>query len=148
MYQISYRSFQSLFLSLLAFFWLFLMFFWPILFLLWLMLLLYDGRWRIELRWLHQFFIKIGIFNLDFLTTKHQMLKIKIHNIKVEKILKGSLDSISSPLHSVKIQIVGRKVCLRRKGKYCWALSTNCSIQKFVDNIQQLFAFTPFSHII
>ena len=30
---------------------------------------------------------------------------------KVENILKGSLDSISSP--SVKIQIMGRKVCLR-----------------------------------
>ena len=34
---------------------------------------------------------------------------------KVEKILKGSLDSIPSP--SVKIQIMGRKVCLRCKGK-------------------------------
>ena len=36
---------------------------------------------------------------------------------KVEKILKGSLDSISSPSPSVKIQIMGGKVCLRRKGK-------------------------------
>ena len=35
--------------------------------------------------------------------------------LKVEKILKGSLDSIPSP--SVKIQIMGRKVCLRCKGK-------------------------------
>ena len=34
---------------------------------------------------------------------------------KVEKILNGSLDSIPSP--SVKIQIMGRKVCLRWKGK-------------------------------
>ena len=34
---------------------------------------------------------------------------------KVEKILKGSLDLIPSP--SVKIQILGGKVCLRRKGK-------------------------------
>ena len=34
---------------------------------------------------------------------------------KVEKILKGSLDSIPSP--SVKIQIMGRKVCLRYKDK-------------------------------
>jgi hypothetical protein len=32
-------------------------------------------------------------------------------------ILKGSLDSISSPSPSVKIQIMGRKVCLRCKGK-------------------------------
>ena len=34
---------------------------------------------------------------------------------KVEKILKGSLDSIQSP--SVKIQIISGKVCLRCKGK-------------------------------
>jgi len=36
---------------------------------------------------------------------------------KVEKILKGSLDSIPSPSPSVKIQIMDRKVCLRWKGK-------------------------------
>ena len=32
---------------------------------------------------------------------------------EVEKILKGSLDSIPSPLPSMKIQIMGGKVCLR-----------------------------------
>ena len=37
--------------------------------------------------------------------------------IKVEKILKGSLDLIPSPSHSVKIQITGGKVCLRCKVK-------------------------------
>ena len=36
---------------------------------------------------------------------------------KVEKILKGSLDLIPSPSPSVKIQIMGGKVCLRCKGK-------------------------------
>ena len=36
---------------------------------------------------------------------------------KVEKILKGSLDSIPSPSPSVKIQIVGGKVYMRCKGK-------------------------------
>ena len=36
---------------------------------------------------------------------------------KVEKILKGSLDSIPSPSPSVKIQIMGGKVCLRCKDK-------------------------------
>ena len=41
----------------------------------------------------------------------------KIDNYKVEKILKGSLDSISSPSSSVKIQIIGGKVCLRCRGK-------------------------------
>ena len=36
---------------------------------------------------------------------------------KVEKILKGSLDQIPSLSPSVKIQIMGGKVCLRCKGK-------------------------------
>ena len=36
---------------------------------------------------------------------------------KVEKILKGSLNSIPSPSSSVKIQIMCGKVCLRCKGK-------------------------------
>ena len=36
---------------------------------------------------------------------------------KVEKILKDSLDSIKSPLPSMKIQIMGGKVFLRCKGK-------------------------------
>ena len=37
--------------------------------------------------------------------------------VKVEKILKGSLDLIPSPSSSVKIQIMVVKVCLRCKGK-------------------------------
>ena len=37
--------------------------------------------------------------------------------LKLEKILKGSLDSIPSPSPSVKIQIMGGKVCLSCKGK-------------------------------
>ena len=41
---------------------------------------------------------------------------------KVEKILKGSLDSIPSPSPSVKIQIMGGKFCLRCKGKTLLAL--------------------------
>ena len=36
---------------------------------------------------------------------------------KVENILKGILDFIPSPSPSVKIQIMGGKVCLRCKGK-------------------------------
>ena len=40
-----------------------------------------------------------------------------VKTIKVEKILTGSLDSIPSPSPSVKIQIMGGKVCLRFKGK-------------------------------
>ena len=38
-------------------------------------------------------------------------------SVKVEKILKGSLDSIPSPSSLVKIQIMGGKVCWRCKGK-------------------------------
>jgi hypothetical protein len=41
--------------------------------------------------------------------------KFKIYLLKVEKILKGSLDSIPSP--SVKIQIMVGKDCVRCKGK-------------------------------
>ena len=37
--------------------------------------------------------------------------------LKVKKILEGSLDSIPSPSPSVKIQIMGGKVCSRWKGK-------------------------------
>ena len=37
--------------------------------------------------------------------------------IKAEKILKGSLDLIPSPSPSVKIQTMGRKLCLMCKGK-------------------------------
>ena len=37
----------------------------------------------------------------------------KSYPYKVETILKGSLDSIISPLPSVKIQILGGKICLR-----------------------------------
>ena len=36
---------------------------------------------------------------------------------KVEKIFKGSMDSIPSPSPSVKIQIIGGIVCLRCNGK-------------------------------
>ena len=43
--------------------------------------------------------------------------KPNISDSKVEKILKYSLDLIPSPSTSLKIQIMGRKVCLRCKGK-------------------------------
>ena len=65
-------------------------------------------------------------------------LKIKL---KVEKMLKGSLDSIPSPSPSVKIQIMGRKVCLRCKGiaQRCQQSFVN---KKFDDITQQCYAFT------
>ena len=70
----------------------------------------------------------------------HNGLKI----IKVKKILKGSLDSIPSPSPSVKIQIMGGEVCLRYKGKTLLGVVNKLfCFQKFVDNTQQCFAFTP-----
>jgi hypothetical protein len=51
-------------------------------------------------------------------------MKIVKKYIEIEKILKVSMNSIPSPSSSVKIQIMGGKVCLRCKGK------TFC-IQKF-----------------
>ena len=52
-----------------------------------------------------------------------QWLNLKIKGVhKVEKILKGSLDSIPSPSPSMKIQIMG--------GKVRWALSTNFLFSK------------------
>ena len=59
-----------------------------------------DGR-------LHQ----IGTVVSDCCSTAHS------NCIKVEKILKGSLDSIPSPSPWVEIQIRSWKVCLRCKGK-------------------------------
>ena len=57
-----------------------------------------------------------------------QILKI----IKVEKILKVSLDLIKSPSPSVKIQIMDGKVCLRCEGKTLLGIVN-----------QQCFAFLP-----
>ena len=61
--------------------------------------------------------------------------------VKVEKILKGNLDSISSP--SVKIQIMGGNVCLRYKGKTLLGGVNKLENKKFVDTTQQCFALLP-----
>ena len=49
--------------------------------------------------------------------------------IKVEKILKGSLDLISSPSPSVKIQIMGGKVCWQCPAMFCLYTSSKLSCQ-------------------
>ena len=67
--------------------------------------------------------------------TLHQDLPIM--NLIKKNILKDNLDSIPSPLPSVKIQIMGSKVCLRCKGK------TLVGIVKNFDIIQQCFALLP-----
>ena len=56
------------------------------------------------------------------MTSEHAFIAhpiFKADGGKVEKILKGSLDSISSPSLSVKIQIMGGK---NIKAKHCWLL--------------------------
>ena len=52
---------------------------------------------------------------------------------------------ISSSSPSVKIQLMGWKVCLRCKGKTFLGIVNKLFV---VDNIQQCFAFTPFPPII
>ena len=55
---------------------------------------------------------------LDFnITIQGYRKSVSKPGSKVEKILKGCLDSIPSPSPSVKIEIMGGKVCLRCKGK-------------------------------
>ena len=56
-------------------------------------------------------FLKEHFYFHDFFLKVYEAL------CKVENILKGSLDSISSPSPSAKIQIMGGKVFLRCKGK-------------------------------
>jgi len=60
---------------------------------------------------------------------------------KVENILKGSLELIPSP--SVKIQIMGGKVCLGCKGKLLLGIVNKLDDKKFVDFTQQCFALLP-----
>jgi hypothetical protein len=62
-------------------------------------------------------------------------------NSKVEMIFKGNLDLIPSPSPSVKIQIMGGKVCLRCKDKTLLGIVNKNFVFK-------CFAFTPFPPII
>ena len=59
-------------------------------------------------------------------------------------VLKGSPDSILSPSSSVKIQIMGGKVCLKRKGKTLLGIvKKTFENKKFVGITQQCFALFP-----
>ena len=63
--------------------------------------------------------------------------------IKVETILKDSLDSIPSLSPSVKIKIICRNVCLKCKGKTLLGDVHKLFVFKnFVYNVQHCFAFT------
>ena len=66
-------------------------------------------------------------------------LEYEVPNLKVEKILKGSLDWILSPSPSVKIQTMGRKVCLKRKGKTLLGFNKLLN----VDITRQCFVLLP-----
>ena len=63
--------------------------------------------------------LETDIFKDNDTLNKKMFIYILFFNlfIKVEMILKGSLDSISSSSPSVKIQIMGGKVWLRRRSK-------------------------------
>ena len=61
-------------------------------------------------------YLAIKVLSSSGVTCNNEKDNLKIY-FKVEKNLKGSLDLILSPSPSVKIQIIGRKVCLRCKGK-------------------------------
>jgi hypothetical protein len=64
--------------------------------------------------------------------------------VKVEKILKGSPDSIPSSSPSVKIQIMSGKVCLRCKGKTLQGVVNKLlKTKKVVEITQQCFALLP-----
>ena len=71
---------------------------------------------------------------------------------KEENILKGSLDSIPSPSPSVKIQIMGGKVCLRCKGKTLLSvvdkLLETKSLLTSPSNVLPLHLKQTFPHII
>ena len=64
--------------------------------------------------------------------------------VKILEVLKGSLDLIPSPSSSVKIQIVGGKICLKCKGKTLLGDVSNFFLfSKFFYNAQQCFALLP-----
>ena len=63
---------------------------------------------------LRQKYKRFYIVNCKYTQNKSSVTRLFV---KVEKILKVSLDLFLSPSPSVKIQIMGRKVCLRCKGK-------------------------------
>jgi hypothetical protein len=82
-------------------------------------------------------------FHLKLLFTLWGTFADNCSELKVENILKGSLDSILSPSPSVKIQIMGGKVCLRSKGKTLLGIVNKLLKKKFVDITQQWFALLP-----
>ena len=62
---------------------------------------------------------------------------------KGQEISVGNCGVFNSPKKPMK-KIMGGKVVYRGvQAKHCWVLSTTFENKKFVDNVQQCFAFTP-----
>ena len=81
-----------------------------------------------------------------FFLKNSEILMLSLLSFKAENILKGSLDLISSPSPSVKIQIMDGKVCLRCKGKrqnIAGRYQQTFEDKNFVDITQQCFALLP-----
>ena len=57
--------------------------------------------------------------------TPDELRVCKEGTLKLENVLKGCLDLIPSPSPSVKIQVVGGKVCLRCKSKTLLGIVNN-----------------------
>ena len=89
---------------------------------------------------------KSNVWWLEFLNFQFSYLKSFSYKIqlvcKVEKILKGSLDSIPSPSPSMKIQIIGRKVCLKCEGKTLLGVVNKSNVFKQISPPIQL-SLTP-----
>ena len=68
-------------------------------------------------------------------------------SIKVEKILKSSLYLIPSPSNSVKIQIVGGKICLRCKGKILLGVVNKLVVFKSLLTMFCLYTSSKFSRL-
>ena len=79
----------------------------------------------------------------EILASVNFILGLDLRTYKVEKILKGSLDSIPSPTPSVRIQIMSGKVFLRCKGKTLLICQQTFYFQKFIDLTQQCFDLLP-----
>ena len=90
---------------------------------------------------------------IDFNSCLDSLDCLGVRSSKVEKILKSSLDLIQSPSPSVKIQIMGGKVCLRCKGKTLLGIifaSTNPQYHKilFIGSPVQYMKIPTSEHVV
>ena len=74
-------------------------------------------------------------------TIRTVLLSMMFSCSKVEKILKGSQDSIPSPSPSVKVQIMCAKFCFRCKGKTLLGAVNKLFVQKVCCQCPECFAW-------